>query len=74
MDLVSMILGLPFAPIRGVIALGEVVQEQVDQELRGSIRRELEAGDAEENSGAERVAVQRRVVRRATARREPARM
>ena len=44
MGLLSMILGLPLAPVRGVIKLGELVRRQVDEELRhpASVRRDLE--------------------------------
>lgn len=44
MGLLSMILGLPLAPVRGVIKLGEVIQRQVDEELHSpvNVRRELE--------------------------------
>ena len=44
MFLVSTILKLPLAPVRGVIKLGELLQEQAEQELYGSaqVRRRLE--------------------------------
>lgn len=44
MGLLSEILKLPFAPIRGLIAIGEIVQEQVEMELQhpASVRRDLE--------------------------------
>lgn len=44
MFLVSTILGLPLAPVRGVIKLGELLQGQAEQELYGSaqVRRRLE--------------------------------
>ncbi|MBB5138610.1 hypothetical protein HNP84_008364 [Thermocatellispora tengchongensis] len=40
----TMILGFPLAPIRGVIKLGELLQEQVERELRdpAAVRRRLE--------------------------------
>ncbi|MEU4313808.1 gas vesicle protein GvpG [Nocardia sp. NPDC024068] len=43
MGLLSSLFSLPLAPVRGVIWLGEVIQDQVDQELHdpASIRREL---------------------------------
>ncbi len=45
MGFLSGILTLPLAPVRGVIWLGEVIQRQVEQELRNpaNTRRELEA-------------------------------
>ncbi len=44
MGLVSGILMLPLAPVRGVIWLGEVIQRQVEQEMRNpaNTRRQLE--------------------------------
>ncbi|MFJ2033362.1 gas vesicle protein GvpG [Streptosporangium sp. NPDC087985] len=44
MELLTMIFGLPFAPIRGLIKLGELVQEQADLETRhpAAVRRRLE--------------------------------
>lgn len=75
MGLVSAILGLPFAPMRGVIALGEVFADQVDQEVYDltSIRRDLEVADeaeaAGEISGEEKAEIQRLAVERAVFRR-----
>jgi uncharacterized membrane protein len=45
MGLISMVLGLPLAPARGVIKLAEVIQERVNEEMHdpASARRELEA-------------------------------
>jgi hypothetical protein len=45
MGLVTGILGLPLAPVRGVLALGELIRKRVDEELHdpASVRRELEA-------------------------------
>ncbi|MEU7763687.1 gas vesicle protein GvpG [Nocardia sp. NPDC049190] len=47
MGLLSSIFTLPLAPVRGVIWLGEVIQDQVEQQLRdpATIRREIEAID-----------------------------
>ncbi|WP_454195645.1 gas vesicle protein GvpG [Nocardia sp. Marseille-Q1738] len=47
MGLLSSILTLPIAPVRGVIWLAEVIQDQVEQQLRdpATMRRELEAID-----------------------------
>jgi len=44
MGIFSGILMLPLAPVRGVIRLGEVIQGQVEQELRNpaNTRRQLE--------------------------------
>ena len=44
MFLVSTILGLPLLPVRGVIKLGELLQQQAEEQLygSGSIRRRLE--------------------------------
>ncbi|MEV0069371.1 gas vesicle protein GvpG [Amycolatopsis sp. NPDC050768] len=45
MGLLSGIVGLPLAPVRGVLALGELIRRRVDEELHdpASVRRELEA-------------------------------
>lgn len=74
MGLVSFLLTLPvsgpLAPVRGVIWFGELIQDQVDQELHdpASVRRELEeaaearaAGEitAEEEAAVERDALDR---------------
>jgi hypothetical protein len=47
MGLLSSIFSLPLAPVRGVIWLGEVIQDQVEQQLHdpATIRRELEEID-----------------------------
>lgn len=44
MGLVTIILTLPFAPVRGVIAVGEIIRQQVEQELYSpaAIRARLE--------------------------------
>lgn len=52
MFLVSTILKLPLAPVRGVLKLGEVLQQHAEQELYGSaqVRRQLEElGEAVES-------------------------
>jgi hypothetical protein len=48
MDLLTLLFRLPFLPLRGFIRLGEVIQEQAEQELHdpAAVRRQLE--DAEE--------------------------
>jgi Gas vesicle protein G len=53
MGLLSMILGLPLAPVRGVIKLSEVIQRQVDEELHSpvNVRRELEEIQRRRESG-----------------------
>jgi hypothetical protein len=40
--LLWLIFGLPLAPVRGVVALAEVLLEQAEGELRLQARRELE--------------------------------
>ncbi|WP_440100195.1 gas vesicle protein GvpG [Streptosporangium sp. H16] len=44
MEPLGLILGLPFAPLRGLIRLAELLQEQAEQELRSpaAVRRRLE--------------------------------
>lgn len=70
MSIISLILGLPLAPFRGVIALGEVIQDRVNQELHdpASARRELEAASearaAGEISADEEAEIQQEVVNR----------
>ncbi|OLF14414.1 gas vesicle protein G [Actinophytocola xinjiangensis] len=72
MGLLSMIVGLPLAPVRGVVKLAEVVQRQVDEELRHpmSVRRELEELDRREAEGeltpAEETEAQQRILDRMT--------
>ncbi|MFF0814872.1 gas vesicle protein GvpG [Rhodococcus sp. NPDC003318] len=53
MGLFSAILGLPLAPLRGVIWLGEVIQQRVEQQMTDPtvIRRELEAIDEKARAG-----------------------
>jgi hypothetical protein len=52
MGLLSSLVLLPLAPVRGVIWLGEVIQEQVDQQWRSpaAVRRDIE--DIEEAAAA----------------------
>jgi len=49
MDLVSSTLGLPFAPLRGLIALARLLEKEAEQELYNpaNVRQELEAIDQE---------------------------
>jgi hypothetical protein len=44
MGLIGLVFGLPLAPFRGLIRLGELIQEQVDREMADPtlIRRKLE--------------------------------
>ena len=53
MGLLSWTVGLPLAPVRGVIALGKVIQQQADSELTepASVRRRLEAVEEERARG-----------------------
>jgi hypothetical protein len=66
--LVGFIVGLPLAPVRGVIALGRLIQEQVEHELHdpAAMRRTLEeaeeAREAGEISAEEETETQRRVL------------
>jgi len=75
MGLLTLLLGLPLAPFRGVIKLGEVIQDRVNAELTdvSSARHELEAAEeareAGEISAQEEAGVQQDVVDRMT---EPA--
>ncbi|MPY77733.1 MAG: gas vesicle protein G [Actinophytocola sp.] len=75
MGLLTLILGLPLAPFRGVIKLGELIQDRVNAELTdvSSARHELEAAEEARETGEisadEEIDVQRDVVDRMT---EPA--
>ncbi|MGK8509840.1 gas vesicle protein GvpG [Nocardia asiatica] len=53
MGLLSTILTLPIAPVRGVIWLGEVIQDQVEQQMHdpANMRRELEEINAAAAAG-----------------------
>ncbi|MEO3797944.1 gas vesicle protein GvpG [Nonomuraea sp. B10E15] len=53
MGLISSLFTWPLAPVRGVIRLGELIQEQVDRELHDPavVRRELEAIEEARNEG-----------------------
>jgi hypothetical protein len=52
-DLVSLTFGLPFMPIRGLIRLAELIQEQVELETRSpaAVRRHLDAVEEARVSG-----------------------
>ncbi|MGK8489889.1 gas vesicle protein GvpG [Nocardia asiatica] len=75
MGLLSTILTLPVAPVRGVIWLGEVIQDQVEQKMHdpANMRRELEEIDAAAAAGQlseeERKQAQQAVLDRMTGRR-----
>lgn len=74
MGLLGLIVGLPFAPVRGVIALSEIIRDRVDEEMRhpASARKELEAAEEArevgEISAAEEAEVQQEVIDRMTQR------
>lgn len=74
MSLLSL-LGLPLAPVRGVIKLGELVQRQVEEELHdpAAARRELEELERRRADGGlspeKEAEAQRRVLGRMTAQR-----
>jgi hypothetical protein len=53
MNLVSMILGLPLAPLRGVVAVSRILQEQAERELYdpARLRRQIEETDAAVEAG-----------------------
>jgi hypothetical protein len=48
MDLISLTIGLPLAPIRGLLALARLLQDEAEQELYSPtrVRRELEEIEA----------------------------
>jgi gas vesicle protein GvpG len=51
--LLTAIFGLPLAPVRGVVAIAQALEEQAEHELddRGRIRRELEDAEMALRSG-----------------------
>jgi hypothetical protein len=53
MGLFSMLLGLPLVPVRGVVAVAGVIQEQAERELYDptQIRRQIEETDAAVEAG-----------------------
>jgi hypothetical protein len=77
MGLVSLVLGLPVAPFRGVVALAEVIQDRVNQEMYdpASVRQELEAAEEQRAAGEitpeEEAEVQQDVVERMAQPAEP---
>lgn len=60
MGLLTAIAALPLAPVRGVLWLGELIQDQVEQQLHdpATIRRELE--EIEEDAAAGRISEEER--------------
>lgn len=72
MGLLSVLFGLPLAPVRGVIKLSELVQRQVEEELYhpAAARRELEEVERKRVEGElteeEEAQAQQRVLRRMT--------
>jgi hypothetical protein len=75
--LIGFILGLPLAPVRGVVALGRVIQERVEHELRdpSSIRHDLEAAEEAKAAGKitaeDEAEVQQEAMERVTERKLP---
>lgn len=53
MDLVSLTIGLPFAPLRSLLALARTLQSEAEQELYGTaqVRRQLEEIAAARDEG-----------------------
>lgn len=53
MGLMGLLFGWPLAPVRVVMRLGELIQEQVEHELRdpAAVRRRLEAIEEARRSG-----------------------
>ncbi|MEV4014675.1 gas vesicle protein GvpG [Nonomuraea angiospora] len=53
MGLLSLLFGWPLAPVRGVIRLGELIQEQVEHEMRDPtvVRHRLEEIEAARAAG-----------------------
>jgi gas vesicle protein GvpG len=68
MGIFSAIFGLPLAPVRGVIALGEVIARQAEQQLHdpATTRRQLEelalARERGEISAAEETEAQKQIL------------
>lgn len=68
MDIVSLTIGLPFAPLRGLLALARVLQQEAEEQLYSpaAIRRELEEIEAlpDESARARQQQVVDRLLRR----------
>jgi hypothetical protein len=54
MDLFTLTVGLPFAPLKGLLAVARLLQEEADRELYdpATVRRELAEIEAEKNAEA----------------------
>jgi hypothetical protein len=52
-DPLTLLFRLPFLPIRGVLAIGEIIREQAERELQdpASVRRQLEEAEEARASG-----------------------
>jgi hypothetical protein len=53
MGLLTLLFRLPFLPVQGVIQLGQLIQEQAEQELHdpASVRRQLEEAEQAQSAG-----------------------
>jgi Gas vesicle protein G len=53
MGLLTMLFGLPLLPVQGVIRLGQLIEEQAEQELHdpASVRRQLEEIEQAQSAG-----------------------
>lgn len=53
MDLLTLVVGLPFAPLRGLVAVAELLRREAERELYdpSSLRRQLEEVEAAVASG-----------------------
>jgi len=77
MDLFSLTVGLPFAPIRGLIGIARLLQQQVEREVHdpSRIRRQLEETESAVASGelseAEAEQAQREILTPLVGRRPP---
>jgi len=51
MDLVTLTVGLPFAPLKGLLALARVLEEEAERELHSPsrVRRELEEIESQQS-------------------------
>jgi hypothetical protein len=73
MNPLSLLVRLPFLPLKGTIRLGQLIQEQVEREYRNpaSVRRQLEEAEAQATSGtvseAEEAQAQQRALNRVVA-------
>jgi hypothetical protein len=72
MDVVTLVVGLPFAPLRGLIAVAEVLRDEAERELYdpARLRRQLEdvqaAAEAGEISPEEAAELEEQIVGRMT--------